>query len=158
MTEPAVQFRDFRFEPRTGALTRAGEPIPLEHQPALVLARLLASPGTLVTRRELVAAAWHDGTFVNFDEGLNYCIRRIRAALGDDPKAPRFIETVPRRGYRFIAPIAGPGVRPRSARRRVLVAAAVAAAILFTAVVESRPNNHHRIAVSIARAVHGLIY
>jgi DNA-binding winged helix-turn-helix (wHTH) protein len=158
MSDPSVQFGDFCFAPGTGGLTRAGRVIPLEHQPALVLARLLASPGRLVTRGELAAATWADGTHVNFDDGLNYCIRHIRAALGDDPKAPRFIETIPRRGYRFIAPVVASSTRPAFGRRRLAGAAAVAAAIVLTAFVESRPNNHHQIAVSVVRAVHDLIF
>jgi TolB-like protein len=86
---------------------RAGAPVHLQPQPARVLALLAAAPGRLVTREELRQHVWGSGTFVDFDQGLNWCIRRIREALEDDAAAPRYIQTVPRRGYRFIAPAPG---------------------------------------------------
>jgi DNA-binding winged helix-turn-helix (wHTH) protein len=159
MADPQLQFGEFRFIPGTGELTRRGEAIPLEHQPALVLATLLAAGGRLVSRRELADAIWTDGTHVNFDDGLNYCVRQIRAALGDDPKAPRFIETVPRRGYRFIAAVAASAATsPFMSRRRAAAAAVAVAVFALALVIESRPNNHHEMAVSLARAVHDLIF
>jgi DNA-binding winged helix-turn-helix (wHTH) protein len=159
MADRRVQFGEFCFAPDTGELTANGTPVPLEHQPALVLAVLLASPGQLVARGELAAAIWPDGTHVNFDDGLNYCVRQVRAALGDDPKTPRFIETVPRRGYRFVAPVAErAGQPPFWWRRPVAAAAAVVVLVGLSAILERRPNNHHDIAVSIVRSVHDLIY
>jgi DNA-binding winged helix-turn-helix (wHTH) protein len=159
MTDPCVRFGDFRFVPHTGELTANGAAIPLEYQPAVVLATLLASPGRLVTRAELAAAIWTNGTHVNFDDGLNYCIRQIRAALGDDPKSPRFIETVPRRGYRFVAPVVVHAQRQSDVWWPRLAAAAVLVTLVgLTALAEARPNNHHEIAIAVLRSVHDLIY
>ena len=158
MDHRRVHFADFCFDPETGELTRQGVTLRLEPQPARVLARLLAAEGRLVTRDELVSAIWGDGTHVNFDDGLNYCVRQVRAALDDAPKSPRFIETVPRRGYRFVAPVASMPPPPLPRRWRLASFAAAAAVAALVAVAESLPNNHHDVAVAMARAVHNLLY
>jgi DNA-binding winged helix-turn-helix (wHTH) protein/TolB-like protein len=100
-----VTFGLFEFDPPSGALTREGRTIRLQPQPARVLAILVGQAGTIVSRDELRRQIWNDGTFVDFERGLNFCIAQIRSALGDTADSPRFIETVPRRGYRFIAPV-----------------------------------------------------
>jgi TolB-like protein len=82
-----------------------GLPAASPSQPARVLAMLASRAGEMLTREEICREIWGADTHVEFDQGLNFCIRRIRAALGDDATAPRFIETLPRRGYRFIAPV-----------------------------------------------------
>ena len=159
MADPRrLQFADFALDIESGDLTRSGRAVALERQPAMVLARLVTSAGQLVTRDDLAATIWGTGTHVNFEDGLNYCIRQVRAALGDDPKSPQFIETIPRRGYRFIATVTAtpqPGRRPR---RFGAVAAGVAAVLALIAVAESRPNNHHQIAVAVARSIRDLIF
>ena len=153
-----LRFADFAFDSACGQLRRNGRVVPLERQPALVLARLASSAGRVVTRDDLAATLWGTSTHVNFDDGLNYCIRQIRAALGDDSKSPRFIATVPRRGYKFIAIVtAAPEHAPGPARAATL-AAGLAAALVLIAVAESRPNNHHQIAVAIARTLHDAIF
>ncbi len=166
-----VRFAEFAFDPATGELWRGDIAVPLEHQPALVLSHLIASAGRVVTREELASAVWGAGTHVKFDDGLNYCIRQIRAALGDDAKAPRFVETLPRRGYRFVTMTSpqhgstearkhrsylGLGHAPRYPWLRV--AAALAAVIVAVAIAETRPNNHHAVAASMARSLHDLIF
>lgn len=78
----------------------------LQYQPLLVLRALASQAGRVVTREELRAAVWPSETHVDFEHGLNYCVRQLRAALGDDSRTPRFIETIPRRGYRLIARVA----------------------------------------------------
>jgi DNA-binding winged helix-turn-helix (wHTH) protein len=103
-----VQFGLFELDEASGALTREGTPVRLQPQPARVLARLVEQAGAVVTRDELRQLVWSDGTFVDFERGLNFCIAQIRAALGDSADSPRFIETLPRRGYRFIAPVRRP--------------------------------------------------
>ncbi len=153
-----LQFADFAFDIESGDLARSGRPVALERQPALVLARLVTSAGRLVTRDDLAAAIWGTETHVNFQDGLNYCIRQIRAALGDDPKSPRFIETIPRRGYRFIATVTARPVPERRPARAGIIAAGVAAAFALIAVAESRPNNHHQIAVAVARSIHDAVF
>ncbi len=107
MAAPArVRFGLFEFDPSTGDLTREGVAVRLQPQPARVLSVLVAQPQTVVNREDIRRQIWPDGTFVDFERGLNFCIAQIRMALGDSADSPRFIETVPRRGYRFIAPVA----------------------------------------------------
>jgi DNA-binding winged helix-turn-helix (wHTH) protein/TolB-like protein/tetratricopeptide (TPR) repeat protein len=99
------RFGLFEFDARTGELRRHGQLVKLSPQPAKVLALLLARPGDLVFRDDLRKELWGDDTFVDFERGLNFCILQVRAALGDASDNPRFVQTVPRRGYRFIAPV-----------------------------------------------------
>ena len=101
-----LRFGIFEADLRTGELRKRGARIRLQEQPFQVLAVLLARPGELVTRDELRTRLWTVDTFVDFDHGLNKAINKIREALGDSAESSRFIETVPRRGYRFIADVA----------------------------------------------------
>src|SRR6266542_2118102 len=101
-----LRFGIFEADLRTGELRKRGARIRLQEQPFQVLAVLLARPGELVTRDELQGRLWTADTFVDFDHGLNKAINKIREALGDSAESPRFIETVARRGYRFIADVA----------------------------------------------------
>lgn len=89
----------------TLTLTREGASPRLQPQPARVLAVLLEHAGEVVSRETLRQRVWSDGTFVDFERGLNFCVAQIRSALGDSAESPRYIETLPRRGYRFIAPV-----------------------------------------------------
>jgi TolB-like protein/DNA-binding winged helix-turn-helix (wHTH) protein len=100
-----VCFENFDLDLRTGELRRDGLSLNLPAQPAKILAVLVGRAGEVVTRAELAQQVWGDDTFVNFDQGLNFAVRQIRAALGDDSDTPRFIETLPKRGYRFIAAV-----------------------------------------------------
>ena len=99
------RFGEFSLDARTGELTNAGTRTPLREQPLLLLLALLEQPGELVTREELVSRLWPAGTLVDFDRGLNKAINHLREALGDSAEQPNFIETFPRKGYRFIAPV-----------------------------------------------------
>jgi DNA-binding winged helix-turn-helix (wHTH) protein/TolB-like protein len=99
-----MHFADFELTD-TNELRRGGKLVHLQPQPMKVLALLAARAGVLVTREEIQQHVWGDETFVDFDQGLNWCIRRIREVLGDDASAPRFIQTVPRRGYRLVAAV-----------------------------------------------------
>src|ERR1019366_1677073 len=100
-------FGEFEFDSQAGKLFRNGRPVKIQPQPLRVLGILVERPGQIVTRDELRALIWDSDTFVEFDQGLNYCIRQIRLALGDDANAPVSIETLPKQGYRLIAPVAG---------------------------------------------------
>ncbi len=100
-----TQFGQFAFDPETGALRRGGVAVRLQPQPTKVLAALVARAGEVVSRDELRQEIWGTETFVDFERGLNFCIAQIRSALGDAADSPRFIETLPKRGYRFIAPV-----------------------------------------------------
>jgi DNA-binding winged helix-turn-helix (wHTH) protein len=103
--KPVLQFGQFQADLETGELYRDGLRVPLQQQPFRVLAILLMRPGELVSREELRRAIWADGTFVAFERGLTSAVRKVREALGDHAAAPAFIETLPGRGYRFIAPV-----------------------------------------------------
>ncbi len=104
-----VRFGVFEVDVRTGELRKQGLKIKLQEQPFQILALLLDRRGEVVTREELQKKLWPADTFVDFDHGLNKAITKIREALGDSADNPRFIETLPRRGYRFIAPVNRPG-------------------------------------------------
>src|SRR5688572_14731451 len=97
-----LRFGPFELDPRTGELRRGGELVPLAPQPFRLLLTLAERPGELVTREELRTKVWGDGTFVDYERGLNFCVLQARAALGDDAKNPQYIETLPKRGYRFV--------------------------------------------------------
>jgi TolB-like protein/DNA-binding winged helix-turn-helix (wHTH) protein len=98
----SVRFADFELDLRTGELRRNGSPLKLQPQPARILAILVRKAGEVVTREELANEVWGQETFVDFEQGLNFAIRQIRTALEDDASHPRFLETLPKRGYRFI--------------------------------------------------------
>ena len=109
MEKPAVavrvHFGSFELDRRSGELLKAGSRLRLQEHPLRLLEALLDRSGDIVTREELQRRLWPDDTFVDFDNGLNSAINRLRAALGDRADKPRFIETVGGRGYRFIAPV-----------------------------------------------------
>jgi DNA-binding winged helix-turn-helix (wHTH) protein/TolB-like protein len=147
-----LRFDRFEFHPQSGELIAGGETTRLEPQPAKVLAILASRAGQVVTREELQKEVWPAEIFVDFERGLNYCVGRIRRALDDSAAAPRFVETLPKRGYRFLPavepspevqqPLAespaspSPGWGRRHGRRRLGVAWRVAtAAVLLAALV-----------------------
>ena len=130
----SIQFGIFEVDLRAGELRRNGSRVKLQEQPFQILTMLLERPGQVVTREELQNKLWPADTFVDFDHSLNAAIRRLRDALGDSAENPRFVETVARRGYRFLAPVNGgngavsvPATQPSigSKRRRIFVMAAV---------------------------------
>jgi serine/threonine-protein kinase len=131
-----VRFGPFALDLRSGQLYKAGLPVRLQVQPFQILALLLERPGELVTREELRQRLWASDTYVDFEHGLNAAVKRLRRALGDSAEAPRFIETIPRRGYRFIAPAselqaeAVPVAAPTPRRRFPTWGAAAAAVAL----------------------------
>jgi TolB-like protein/DNA-binding winged helix-turn-helix (wHTH) protein/tetratricopeptide (TPR) repeat protein len=100
-----IRFGVFEADLGTGELRKSGRKIKIQEQPFQVLAALLVRPGEMVTRDDLQKKLWPADTFVNFDTGLNRCIKKIREALDDSAETPRFVETLPKRGYRFIAPV-----------------------------------------------------
>jgi len=103
--EAIIRFAEFELALKSGELRRNGDVIRLQPQPFKVLVFLASHAGQTVTRQELQQAVWEAETFVDFEHGLNFCIKQIRNALGDDAQSPRVIETLPRRGYRFIAEV-----------------------------------------------------
>jgi DNA-binding winged helix-turn-helix (wHTH) protein/tetratricopeptide (TPR) repeat protein len=103
--QPALRFATFELHPATGELRKSGEVVKLAPQPFKVLELLARGGGNVVTRVQIRDHVWSGDTFVDFDQGLNFCIRQIREVLGDTADAPKFIETLPRRGYRFLMPV-----------------------------------------------------
>lgn len=132
-------FADLEFNPRTLELRKAGGKVRLEGQPLRVLALLVEHPADLVTREELRKQLWPGNTVVDFDHGINAAVKRLREALGDSVETPRFIETLPRRGYRFIhavesaaaySPAGPPGERHRLWQAGAFALAAVLVMLL----------------------------
>ncbi len=141
-----VRFGLFDFETSNGELQREGVPVRLQSQPAKVLALLIGGGGEIVTREALREALWGSETFVDFDRGLNFCVAQIRSALGDSAESPRYIRTVPKRGYQFIAPVsADVPIRPKKSPVVFVVLAAVAIAL---AIWFAWPTGRVRIAVA----------
>ena len=106
-TTPSTRlyFGSFELDPHTGELWKSGRPVKLQPQPTKLLIYLASRRGELVTREEIKESLWGADTFVDFEQGLNFSIKKIRFALGDNPDQPEFIQTLPRRGYRFIASV-----------------------------------------------------
>jgi len=126
------RFGNFEFDDRASILTRSERPVALEPQPARALALLLSRAGDVVSREELRAHLWGDDTHVDVDRGLAYCVGQLRAALGDSADNPRFIQTLPRRGFCVIAPVTvAEGSRRSSSSRSVPSALLVATTAAF---------------------------
>src|SRR5262245_6784256 len=106
MTLPAhssiVRFGPFTFDIKNGELRKEGHVVRLKPQPLKLLALLVSHAGDVVGRDEIRAALWGSETFIDFEQGVNHCIRQIRLALGDDADRPRYVQTLPRRGHRFL--------------------------------------------------------
>jgi DNA-binding winged helix-turn-helix (wHTH) protein len=115
-----VRFGSFELNLESGELRRSGVRIRLQQQPFKVLEALLEQPGRIVMREDLRSRIWPDESFGDFDQAVNVAVTKLRTVLGDSASSPRFIETLPRRGYRFIAPIqnepAGKEAGPTSGR------------------------------------------
>src|SRR5262245_20671400 len=101
------RFGVFEFDGESGELAKNGRAVAIEPQPRKALGLLLARSGDVVSRDELREAVWGADTHVDFDRGLAYCISQIRSALGDSGDNPRFVQTIPKRGFKFIAPVDG---------------------------------------------------
>ena len=136
---PTLRFGVFELDPRVGELRKQGMKIRLQGQPVEILAMLLQRPGEIVSREELQKKLWPADTFVDFEQGLNNAMKRLRAALDDNAETPHFIETLPRRGYRFIGAVNSNGrtlaadagtqalqVKPRRRSALSLLAASIA--------------------------------
>jgi DNA-binding winged helix-turn-helix (wHTH) protein len=138
-SEPRVaRFEPFTLDLGSGELREDGRTVKRHAQPAQLLVILVSRAGEIVTREEIQEALWEDDTHVDFDLGINSCIRQIRTALGDDADEPHYLETIPRRGYRFIAPVREPVIEekpqepepPKRQRSKIWVGALAALAAL----------------------------
>ncbi len=123
-----VRFDAFEVDLRAQELYKAGRKIKLQVQPFQVLAMLLEQPGEVVTREEMQKKLWPADTFVDFDHSLNTAIKKLRQALGDDKKKPRFVETLPKRGYRFLVSVKRPAASSAVGEKTVAARAAGKAA------------------------------
>ena len=124
-----LRFSVFEMDLERNELRKCGRRVPIQQQPWKALVLLVSRPGRLVTREELRQALWPDGTHVDFDRGINFCLNQVRNALGDPARASHFIETLPRLGYRFVADVHGAEpratARPRRAQRWLAAACAL---------------------------------
>ncbi len=102
--QTTIRFGVYEVDVRAGELRKQGVKVKLQEQPLQVLQILLEKPGDMVTREELQQRIWPSDTFVDFDHGLYNAIRRLREALGDSAETPHYVETLARRGYRFVGP------------------------------------------------------
>src|SRR6267378_7968348 len=160
-SRPILRFATFEVDLRAGELRKQGARIKIQEQLFHVLTAPLQRPGEVVTREELRSQNWPADTFVDFDNSLNTAINKLREALGDSADNPRFIETLPRRGYRFIAPVTrvdgttrgtatGVSTPWRPSSRKIVVTAAVAvvaagiAGGLFWRGRQAEGKRHHR--------------
>ena len=100
-----ISFGPYRLDLANSELWKSGIRLRMPQQAARVLEKLVSQPGEVVTREELRRAIWSDDTFVDFEHGLNNCVKELRGMLCDDATNPRYIETIPRRGYRFVMPV-----------------------------------------------------
>ena len=178
-SNPPLRFGVFELDLKTGELRKSGRAVRLRPQAAKVLGILASSPGQLVTREDLQGQLWGQETFVDFEHSINLCIREIRTALSDDAATPRYVETLPRQGYRFIAPIQdqqqsakdsaldlqrpssiGPATPvaplPRRAYWRVAVFGAVVLAMAITAAVTNPRDWRARFFSGAALPVHAI--
>src|SRR6202030_2249932 len=108
MSEDLLQFEDFVLNRGACELRRGDVVVPLQRIPLELLMLLVERRGQLVTREEILERVWGKGVFVDSETSINTAVRKVRRALSDDPEAPRFVVTVPARGYRFVAEISGP--------------------------------------------------
>src|SRR5262245_5784927 len=112
VVDGTLRFSVFEVDLRSGELRKRGARVPLQQQPFRILIRLIERPGEVVTREALREELWPAETYVDFEQGINAAVKRLREALGDSAETPRFIETLPKRGYRFIASVHSPSLAP----------------------------------------------
>lgn len=109
---PVIRFGVFEVDLRSGELRKSGVKIKLQEQPFQIPAMLLERPGEIITREEIEKKLWSEDTFVDFEHSLATAVKKLREALDDSADNPRFVETLPRRGYRFIYPVAAASSPP----------------------------------------------
>ena len=151
------RFGVFELDPRGGELWKAGVRTRLQPQPARVLALLVSRAGELVTREEIQREVWPEGTFVDFEQSLNFCIRQIRTALGDQAATPRYVETLPRRGYRLLVPVEVVGGADALAAPGADRGPASVQGFPAVALAPSRWRRLRRPALAVAAALGGLV-
>lgn len=142
------RFGVFTFDSSMGELRRDGAIVRLQPQPAQVLGLLLENSGEVVTREALRQAVWGPETFVDFDGSLNFCVAQVRAALGDSIESPRFVRTLPKRGYQFIAPVERPAHSQPKLKWLAPALLAIAAGVLILLAVHPVPS---KVTIAVTR-------
>jgi len=125
-----LRFGVFELDVGAGELRKSGSLVHLQGQPLALLALLAGRAGQVVSREEIQAAVWGPDVHVDFEQGINACIRQVRAALDDQAESPRFVQTLPRRGYRFVAPVEAPSIATRQEQSRLIWALGLGVAVL----------------------------
>ena len=149
-----LRFGSFELDEEAGQLRRDGTVLRLPPQPFRLLVLLVSRPGELITREEIRQQLWGSDTYVDFDQGVNFCVKQVRSVLHDDADRPLYVETVPRRGYRFIAPIERPGAanipQPRSGGMDSKLQRALWANIAELRLAETTRRRRRAIAIALA--------
>lgn len=146
------RFGDYELDVNSGELRRGGSPVRLQPQPARLLCLLVRRSEDVVTREEIRQELWADGTHVDFDQAVNFCVKQLRDGLGDRSDRPLYIQTLPKRGYRFIAPlepVATRGGRPNSDGTTVRLQKALWSNIAELRLAEERRRRNMRIAATV---------
>ena len=154
-----IRFGTFQLDVEAGQLLKNGRVVRLKPQPFKLLSLLASRPGEVVTRDEIRQLLWGADTFVDFEQGVNTAVRQIRDALGDDADSPLFLETVPRRGYRFISPVetvAADG-RRRAAGTDLNLQKALWLNIAELRLAEIRRRERRRRAIVVALVIAGML-
>lgn len=156
MTHPSthtITFGDYELDVAAGELRRQGRDVRLQPQPLKLLALLVTRAGTVVSRDDIRRELWTEDTFVDFDQGVNFCIRQIRDVLRDEAERPIFIQTLPKKGYRFIAPVHEPNVPQASGDTKLMRALWTNIAELRMADERRRRNRNLIVAIVVILAV-----
>jgi cholera toxin transcriptional activator len=150
-TGKVARFGLFEVDLISGELRKQGSPVRLQEQPFRLLAMLLERPGEMITREEMRTRLWPGDTFVDFDHSLNTAVNKLREALGDAASNPRFVQTVARRGYRFIAPVQQDGAMPAAHAYAGQASQPVEGVVSAVAALEPRESLHPDLEVPIPR-------
>jgi DNA-binding winged helix-turn-helix (wHTH) protein len=158
---PILRFGAFELDTDAEQLLKNGRTVRLQPQPFKLLRLLAGLSGRVVTREEIQAVLWKGDTFVDFEQGVNFAVKQVREALGEDAERPIYIQTVPKRGYRFLAPVEvvtpGGKVAPATARRTDLnLHKALWANIAELRLLEERRQRRRRVALGVGLAVAAL--